>query len=459
MSGSMHRGRSTVNQSDVPSPEQVTASVWFWPTVAAGGSLVVTLLLLTVRPEPSSTLAEWTWPGDASSATSLLQTVATAVMTAASLTFSLTVVALQLASQQFSPRLLRSFARDGVVQTTMAVLVSAFVASLTTLRGIDPERPLPVLALALCFLLGVGSGVMLLVFVGHIVRRLRVDNMMSSAHRDTRTSLEEAYPPLGAGPGGPERDLPGPEGGVLVPAWRSGFVRTVDPVPLVRAARDHGLVVWVGVRPGDSVVEGSPVAAAFSSSDGGGGVSVDALEGAFREAVALGFERTEEQDVGFGLRQLVDIAIKAISPGINDPTTAAEALGYCGDLLVRLQGRSVGPQLHRDDDGAARVVLADRDLRYYLDLVCAQARRYGEREPAVLTALLRLLRDMAVAARDDEQRREIADQAAMVVAQMSDDLLQEDADAVRDLARRVELALSGEVAAAFRDRAGETRSI
>ncbi len=440
-----------------PSTGQLSALVWFWPTVAAAATFVVTLLLLLVRPEPDSALAEWTWPGDPSSASALLQTVGTAVMTAASLTFSLTVVALQLASQQFTPRLLRSFARDGVVQTAMAVFVSAFVASLTTLRGIDPERRLPVLALLLCFLLGLISGVMLLVFVGHLVRRLRVDNMMSSAHRDTRTSLEAAYPPRGTGPGGPGDDLPGPEGGVLVPAWRSGFVRTVDPAPLVRAAREHGLVLWLGVRPGDSVVEGSPVAVAIS--DDGHEVSVDALQGALRASVDLGFERTEEQDVGFGLRQLVDIAIKAVSPAINDPTTAAEALGYCGDLLVRLQGRSLGPHVRRDDDGVARVVLPDRDLRYYLDLVCAQARRFGRGEPVVLTALLRLLRDMAVAARDDGQRREIADQAAMVVAQMSDDLLQEDADAVRDLARRVELALSGEVAAAFRDRAGETRSI
>jgi uncharacterized membrane protein len=446
-----------VSRGEGPSSEQVRASLWFWPAIAASCSFVLTLLLLLVRPDPTSAFAEWTWPGDASTATSLVQTVATAVMTAASLTFSLTVVALQLASQQFSPRLLRSFTRDGIVQAAMAVLISAFVASLTTLRGIDPERPLPVLALLFSFILGLASGGMLLALIGHIVRRLRVDNMMAAVHHDTRTSLEAAYPPSGQGPEEPGEDLPGPEGGLLIPAWRSGFVRTVEPEPLVQAARRHRVFLRVEVRPGDSVVEGSPVVAAFAVE--GGHVPVDELAEDLQEAVALGFERTEEQDVAFGLRQLVDIAIKAISPAINDPTTAAEAIGYCADLLVRLQSRSVGPQVHRDEDGTAWVVLSDRDMSYYLELVCAQVRRFGRGEPVVLTALLRLLRDMAVAARDEEQRHQIASQAALVVAQMSGDLLQEDADAVRDLARRVELALSGDTDAAFRDRAGETRSI
>jgi uncharacterized membrane protein len=339
----------------------------------------------------------------------------------------------------------------------MAVLISAFVVSLTTLRGLDPERPLPVLALLLSLVLGLASAGVLIAFMGHIVRRLRVDNMMTSVHRDTRTSLEAAYPPHDEGPEEPGDGLPGPEGGVLIPAWRSGFVRTVEPGTLVDAACRHRVFLRMEVRPGDSVVEGSPLAAAFPVDDGD--VPVDELVDELEEAVALGFERTEEQDVAFGLRQLVDIAVKAISPAINDPTTAAESIGYCADLLVRLQGRSLGPQVHRDDGGIAWVALSDRDLRYYLDLVCAQVRRFGRGEPVVLTALLRLLRDMAVAARDEDQRREIASQAAMVVAQMSGDLLEEDADAVRDLARRVELALSGDADAAFRDRAGETRSI
>lgn len=117
---------------------QMRTSLWFMPLSVTAGLAALTMLLLRVRPVPETAFAEWAFPADASAATSLLQTVASAAMTAASLTFSLTVVALQLASQQFSPRLLRQFARDRLIQATMAALVSAFVTALLTMRGLDP---------------------------------------------------------------------------------------------------------------------------------------------------------------------------------------------------------------------------------------------------------------------------------------------------------------------------------
>jgi uncharacterized membrane protein len=126
---------------------------------------------------------------------------------------------------------------------------------------------------------------------------------------------------------------------------------------------------------------------------------------------------------------------------------------------VLLQGRRLGAQLRRDEDGVPRVVLADRDHRYHLDLSCAQVRRFGGGEPVVLTALLRLLRDCAVCAEGVDQRAAIRHQLDLVVEQVSHDLLADDVAAVHDLARRVRLALHGDTDAAYRDRAGETRSI
>ena len=437
--------------------EQLRAATWFWPLVGVLASVVATLPLLRVRPSPDSALAEWSFGGDASAATALLQTVATSAMTAASLTFSLTIVALQLASQQFSPRLLRSFARDAIFQGVVGLLVATFAVSVVTLRGLDPERPLPVLALLWCALLGLVSAGALVVFVGHMVTRLRVDNMMANVHGDTRTSIEQSYPPYGEGPPHPTPDLAGAEGGSLATAWRSGFVRSVEAAPLAAAAARADVVVLLGVRPGDTVVEGTPIASVLTR-DGGPG-DVRAVEAGLRDAVALGFERTEEQDAAFGLRQLEDMAVKAVSPAINDPTTAAEALSYCGDLIVRLQGRRLGAQVHTDASGVVRLVTAARDLRYYLDLVCGQVRRYGRAEPTVLTALLRVLRDCAACARDDGQRDEVRRQCSLVLADMSTDLLEDDADRVRDMARRVELALAGALGPAYEDRAGETRSV
>jgi uncharacterized membrane protein len=255
-------------------------------------------------------------------------------------------------------------------------------------------------------------------------------------------TLDQTYPSYEDRRKEPRPDLPGPDGGTLLPCPRSGFVRTVDPGRLADLARRHGVLLHLGVRPGDMVVLGAPVASAFRT-EGDGPLPVDELADGVLEGVQLGYERTVEQDAALGLRQLVDIAVKAISPSVNDPVTAAHAVGYCADLLVRLQSRKLGPQQHLDASGVVRVVTPDRDLRYYLDLVCGPVRRFGRSEPQVLNALLRMLRDCAVGARDDQQRAEIVRQVALVVAELDDQLLDEDAATVHDHARRVRQALDG----------------
>ncbi len=129
------------------------------------------------------------------------------------------------------------------------------------------------------------------------------------------------------------------------------------------------------------------------------------------------------------------------------------------DLLVKLTGRRLGATLHEDGEGVGRAVVPDRDLRYYLDLACGQVRRYGRGDPTVLMAVLRLLRDVATAARDDEQRREVQQQAALVVEALDPSMQDPDRAAVGDMAVRVGMALDGNLRGAYGDRSGETRSL
>lgn len=434
------------------------ASLWFWPSVAAAGSFLLTVVLMTVRPEPGTPWATAVWPGGEQAASTTLQVVATSIMTATTLTFSLTVLALQLASQQFSPRLLREFARDPKTQAVLAILVSTFVVSLTGLRGMGSEEPLPVLVPALALVAGLASAGALLMFLGHIVRSLRVDSMMVAVHEEAAATVAGAYPEYDDRAKDPAHDLPGPEGGTLLMSSRSGFVQVVRPRALVDAAAEHGLFLLLGVRPGDHVTAGSPVGSVWTD-DGAPAPDAGALASAVEQAVEMGFERTLQHDAALGLRQLTDIAVKAISPGINDPITAAHAIGYCSDLVARLQGRNLGPQQHVDGDGVPRLITPDRNHRYYLDLVCGPIRRYGSGEPLVLTALLRMLRACAATARDDGQRQEIARQTGLILEIADPGLVPSDAAEIRDFARRVHLALAGNLDDAFRDRAGETRSV
>ncbi|MGY1714299.1 DUF2254 domain-containing protein [Geodermatophilus sp. SYSU D01106] len=440
------RGRSSAESSRAP--------LWVWPATAGLVAAVAGWLLGEV--EPRSGLLAGLWPSDSSAAGSLLQVVATGAVTITTLTLSLTVVALQLASSQFSPRLLRDFVRDRVTKAVLAVFAATFTFALAGLRGIDQAEPVPTLVCLVAALLGLASFGALLAFVTHIARMLRVDSMMVRVHDETDAAIRVFYRDYGdRSARSPDELDTGRARGTPVRATRSGFVRVTDAEHAVRAAQAQDAVVRIEVRPGDHVVQGSPIATVWAA----GGTAVDGVADAVREAVHLSAERTIDQDAGFGFRQLEDIAIKAMSPAVNDPTTAATAVGHMADLLVRLTGRHLGATLHEDAEGVGRVVVPDRDLRYYLDLACGQLRRFGAGEPTVLVALLRMLRDVAVVCRDDEQRAAVARAADEVCGQLAHQPLEQDADGVRDLRMRVDLALAGRLEDAFADRAGETRSI
>jgi uncharacterized membrane protein len=376
------------------------------------------------------------------------------------LTFTLTVVAIQLASQQFSPRLLREFARDPVTKRVLAVLTGTFVFAVTVMTTLDSEEALPRLALTIAYALVLASFASVLAFITHLMRELRVDTMMVNVHAESLAAMNAFYPPYGSSSDDGQSLGLDDRAGTQVVARSSGFVQRTDVRGLVTAAKRLDVVVRVEVRPGDHVVRGAPVATVWAQHGGSvAGEDAELAGDEVRAAIVLGYERTIDQDAAFGVRQLEDIAVKAMSPSINDPVTAAHATGHMADLLVRLLECRLGPTLHRDGEGVSRAIVPDRDLPYYLDLTCGQLRRFGSSEPTLLQALMRMLRDVANACRDDEQRKHVAEAAALVVDALDDDAAPYDREVVEDMMRRVQLALAGDRRGAYADRAGETRSM
>lgn len=438
------------------SAERWRSSLWMWPVVGAAVAVPIALLLSRVRPARGTALAHL-WFGDYSSATSVLQAMATAVMTATTLTFSVTVIALQLASQQFSPRLLREFGRDPVTKAVLVVLSVSFVFTTATLYALREDERLPTLSVLLGFLLGVASLIAILAFITHIVKLIRVDTVMLVVHDETTEAISRFYPPYGdeAVRSPQELELDDRDG-TSIASEESGFLRMTDVGRLLETANRRDLVIRVEIRAGDHVVHGAPIATVFPAPSED---DLAALADEIHAALAFGYERTIEQDAGFGIRQLEDIAIKAVSPAINDPVTAAHAVGHMAAILSRLVGCRLGATLHEDDAGVARVIVPDRDLRYYLDLACGQLRRFAKDEPGVLVALMRMLRDVATACRDDDQREEVRAAAELVARQLSPDVLDDDAALLHALHARVLLALQRDTRNAYADRVGETRSM
>jgi uncharacterized membrane protein len=319
-----------------------------------------------------------------------------------SLTFSLTVVTLQLASSQFSPRLLRTFTQDLFVQSTLALFLATFAFSLTVLRSVrsgdDGQEPfVPRIAVTTSYVLGMLSVIALVLFLAHLARQIRVETMLHQVRRDASSTLRSVLRARGQGPAA--ASLPTGTGRPLL-ATTSGFLMDVDSDTLLDVARRVGSDISITVMPGDFIVEGTPIGGLHDtptppgSHGTPGGLDPEEVRSAVGAALATGTERTGAQDVCFGLRQLTDVANKALSPGINDPTTAIHALGHVATLLCELAGHQLGDIEVRSDDGA-RVVLHRPDLRHLIDMSLTQIRHHGAADPLVVARLYRLLTELA----------------------------------------------------------------
>ncbi|MFD9968759.1 DUF2254 domain-containing protein [Streptomyces sp. NPDC059011] len=447
--------------------ERLRAQLWPLPMLGVALAIVAGVGLplldgLTQHDMPSW-LRAYLFGGSPDAARSVLAAIAGSMITVTALTFSLTVVTLQLASSQFSPRLLRTFTADRYVQATLALFLATFTFALTVLRtvrtGDDGQTGfVPQTSVTVAFVLTLASVLALVLFLSHLAREIRIESMMSSvlsaADRTIHRLLPEE-PDLSGEPsarGDSAAAPPEPPANALtLAAGASGFLTSVDEAALLKAAVEADALVRIDRPPGSSLIAGTPVGAAWPRT--GEPFTRDTrarLAEEVPQAVRTGAERTDLQDVAFGLRQLTDIAAKALSPGINDPTTAVHALSHSSALLCELARRDLGPRLLRDEHRQIRVVLCRPDLQDLLDLAVDQPLRYGAAEPAVLARIAMLLRELAwctVPARHPPVVAALARLRSTVDAQ---DLHAAERLRLTELAQHVDEALAGRWAQARR---------
>jgi len=394
--------------------EYIRGALWVLPTIAVVLALGIGLVLSQVAV---SSTRWFVFQGTPDDARTLLIAISSTLATVIALVLGLTVVALQLASTQFSPRLLRNFLRDRTNQVVLSVFVATFTystAGLFTVGVAAGQRveDYPRLAVSFALVLLFVSLLMLVFFVHHLAHSIQIDEVMRSVERSTLRVIDEDLPTQGVS----AEPAPSPPGwAVAVPAYQSGWVQTMRPEVLLPLAREHDLVVAVSTMVGEYVVEGAPLLWLWSPSPNDPAPDASAFGEALPVAVRLGYERTAEQDAAFGVRQLADIAVKALSPAVNDPYTAIQALEHLGVLLADLVRRPLGTQRLCDHSGTIRVVAPGRDLSYYLDLATGQIRRYGCAEPRVDRALLRVLATTGTFCHDPDDRRLIAGHVQLVV--------------------------------------------
>jgi uncharacterized membrane protein len=304
---------------------------------------------------------------------------------------------------------LRTFTRDLFVQVTLALLLATFTYSLTVLRAVRGSGEggvelVPQIAVTLAFVLAVASVLALVLFLAHLTEQIRVETMLRNVHRDAMATMRSVLAEREVH-GGEGWAVPSPPANALTLLVKDdGFLTWVDQDGLLTTVVEEGAVVSLTVHPGDFLVRGTPLGSAWSA-------GLEPLSGEKAERVAarvagcvrVGFERTSAQDVGFGLRQLTDVANKALSPGVNDPTTAIHALGHVSVFLCALSDRDLGAELRRDKDRRVRVVLHRPDLASYIDLGLSQPRRYGAADPQVLEKLSHVLLDLSYRVAPDQR--------------------------------------------------------
>jgi uncharacterized membrane protein len=327
----------------------------------------------------------------------LLSTVAGATITTAGVVFSLLVVSLQLASGQFSPRVLRTFWRDRMGQVLIGLLLTAFAYCVLALSQIDTEgKTAPPLTMAGAIVLTLASIISIVAFLNRITRQQYVGRIMERIQLEAAELIRDL--PYGSRMGrqvGDPAEVPDPTGPALVVrAHADGWVQQVSHRTLL-AAVPPGSVVRLETRVGAYLIRDEPLARVWPRPD------ADAARNAARligEAVIVGATRTMQQDIDFALRQLNDIGLRALSPAVNDPTTAIEVVLRVTSIVRPLIGADLPAQAQRD--GTGRMLLTPWDLDHveYVRHAYGQIRLYAGAHPQValtLVRVLRMLRDVA----------------------------------------------------------------
>ncbi len=392
--------------------ESVSTSFWSVPSVivVASGVLVKVLTELDRRLD-ADVLGNWyiLFTGGKDSSRAILSAIAASSITVLGVIFSITIVALTLASQQYSPRVLRSFMRDRGSQVVMGVLTGIYVFALLLLRTItDTERGdpfIPELAVNVAILyalIGVGA---IIYFIHHIASRIQAEAIIVDIARETGPLLARRFPD---GIGDPASVPPTEAEGRAVLAAESGYVGIIEGDSLMRVAREAQVLIRIERALGTFVAEGETIATVVPAER-----CDDRVRDAVAGAVSLSAKRLLRQDVGFGLSMIVDVVVKALSSGINDPATACVGVQHLGALLRRAADEPDAASARCDRDGRALIVAPAIAFADLLSVVFDGIRHYGRSHPTVVAASAAALRRIADGARP-EHAAVIRDQARLL---------------------------------------------
>jgi uncharacterized membrane protein len=425
--------------------EALRTNLWLVPTLEI--VFAVALFAGTYALDRAAYDGTWHLPsfvisGSADAARQILTAIAAAVITVVTLVFSITIVTLTLASTQFGPRMLRNFIRDRITQLTLGSFVATFVYSILALVSIGPGAHgefVPHVSITVTMVLVVADVAVLVVFIDHIAKSIQLPQVIASiagdlAHAIEADVAESATDVVKAGPSLSEMLVRLDEDSGVVRAPSSGYLQYVSMSTLIDISSRGHAVIRLLHRPGHFVVEGEPLANEWPAA------ATPGVARALGGAHATGPHRTLTQDLSFAVDQLVEIAIRALSPAVNDTFTALACIDWLGDGLGKIASRWRPVTVHRDAAGQVRVITVTVSFRRLAERAHDKIRQASRGMPAVMIRQLEAITKVMAYTTSAEQREVLLEQAEMIL-RASEESVPEAADSA-DVRRRYDAVLA-----------------
>jgi uncharacterized membrane protein len=424
--------------------DRLKRSLFFVPMLFVVGAVL--LAIVSLRVDEQLTIEQREFPlelaATVDSAREVLSTIAAATITVAGIAFSIALLIFQMASSQYSPRVIHGLFRDGFNKRVMGFVVGTFTFCLIVLRAVRSEvedngsAVIPTLSVTIATVLGIASILAVVAFINHNAHMMDVSEILQDVTDNTKSQIRNAWPEHGSDPARMvDPDQPGLARGIgyRINFDGDGWVQRVDHESLFDVLIPGG-TLRLETSAGRYAVEGTAICTVWPPPE-----DEEAAATRARRAVRIGDTRTLNQDVGYGLRQLVDVALKALSAGVNDPTTAQDAVFHLAAVLREMLVRDPPPRIRTDD--RARTIIASEATTHQeiLDLAFDELRQAAGPHPVVCVYLLeaiRLIHDSLEPRGLDSQTEALRRKARLVVAECeSSDVLDVDIEQVREAYR------------------------
>lgn len=392
---------------------EVRDSLWFLPAVLTLGGVVLAVLMVELDARdvlPDRTEPVWLYTGSSSGARGVLTAIASGIITVTGVVFSVTIVALQLASTQYTPRVLRNFAADRPSQIVLGVFIGTFTYALLVLRVVRGEEPValedaeffvPHLSIVVALVLTLLSIGCLIFFINHLARSIQASVILDRVTAETLTTMRRLVPERVGAPSDDDPAAATPRAqATVVTSRESGYVQAIDPDALSGLLRRDALTIRLDREVGEFVLPGAGLATVWPATVADDGAVARAIRGAY----VLGPERTQYMDVEHGVIELVDIAVKALSPSINDPTTAVLCVDRLAEVLLALARHAPPGRVRRSEDHGGVLILPSTEFERMTDTALDPIRHFGAGNPRFTMSLLDRLAELGKLLPEQAQR-------------------------------------------------------